>query len=347
MTYLWLNRTLIAEQREFIVFKVYVICFDQALASAVTGVIDLFALAGVSWQRLNRTAPEPIFDVKMISTEGQAVNCINQIVLQPQLSFKDARNADLILIPTIGGDIDTVLIQQYQTIEWLAQQHEKGVDIAANCTGNFILAQANILNGRHATTHWGYESLFRQKFPEVLLQPEQMIVQDGNVFSAGGGMSWFDLGLLLIERFAGHDVAIETAKAWVIDVMRTDQRAYASIQGKKYHSDKTVLAVQSWLESHLCEPIKLSAVAKQFGISTRQLVRRFNSAIAIKPSEYLQLLRIESAKSLLENRQFSLVEIVHRVGYEDLSSFSRLFKKHTSLSPAQYRQKFARKRLIQ
>lgn len=327
-------------------FQVQVVCFQQALASAVTGVIDLFALAGVTWQRLNREAPSPLFEVKMISADGSAVQCINQIVLQPHYCFAAAPEADLLLVPTIGGDIETVLAQQTCTIEWLRQQHENGIDIAANCTGNFMLAQAGILDGRTATTHWGYEQQFRQCFPKVLLQPEQMIVQDGNIFSAGGGMSWFDLGLLLIERFAGHDVAIQTAKAWVIDVMRTDQRAYASIQGKKYHNDKLVLAVQAWLEANLEHSINLTDVAQRFGISSRQLARRFDTAIAINPSQYLQILRIESAKSLLEHQQFSLQDVIQQVGYEDLSSFSRLFKKHTSLSPAQYRQKFARRRLF-
>lgn len=321
-------------------------CFQQALASAITGVMDLFSLAGVTWQRLQRRAPEPLFEVKMISCDGQPVQCINHIVLQPHYCFADAPKAHLVLVPTIGGDIDTVLAQHKSTQFWLKQQQDKGVDIAANCTGNFMLAKAGLLDGRKATTHWGYEQQFRQQFPEVDLQPEQMIVQDGNVFSAGGGMSWFDLGLLLIERFAGHDVAIQTAKAWVIDVMRTDQKAYASIQGKKYHNDNLVLKVQAWLEANLQHKVNLANVARQFGISSRQMVRRFNAAIDINPSQYLQLLRMEAAKSLLENQQFTLPDIIHQVGYEDVSSFSRLFKRYTSLSPAQYRQKFARKRLI-
>ena len=113
----------------------------------------------------------------------------------------------------------------------------------------------------------------------------------------------------------------------MIDIIRGEQGAYASIQGKKYHSDKLVMSVQAWLENHLSDKIILENVAKQFGISTRQLVRRFSSAIDLNPLEYLQLIRIESAKNLLENQQFSLPDIVHQVGYEDLSSFSRLFKK--------------------
>lgn len=326
--------------------KVQVIGFDQALASAVTGVIDLFAMAGVTWQRLHDKHPEPLFDVKLLSYDGASFQCINHITLTPQASCLTAQQADLLLVPTIGGDIQGVLENNTTLVKWLAQQHNKGVDIASNCTGTFMLAEAGILDNRNVTTHWGFEAPFRSRFPNVNLQTEHLIVQDNTIFSAGGGMAWFDLALLLIERYGGHDIAIKTAKAWVIDMMRSEQQAYASIQGKKYHNDKLILTVQSWLDGHFSEAINIATLAASFNLSSRTLVRRFKKATGMIPSQYLQMLRVEAAKKLLERQQFGISQVIQQVGYEDLSSFTRLFKKYTSLSPAQYRLKFARRPLV-
>jgi len=155
-------------------------------------------------------------------------------------------------------------------------------------------------------------------------------------------MAWFDLALLLIERYCGHDVATTTAKAHVIDLARGGQAAYANIRSKKYHQDPEILAVQEWLEAHYSEPIQITQISALVNLSPRTLNRRFKLATEQNPLEYLQGIRIEAAKKLLEKSSDSPQRIVNKVGYDDLSSFTRLFNKHTGLSPSQYAKKFKR-----
>lgn len=323
-------------------YNVIILGFDLALSSAITGALDLFSMAGVTWQRIRGESPTPLFDVKLASADGEPIRCINRIVLHPHLSLTQVQEPDLILIPTIGGSIEPVLQQNNVLIEWLKEQHQAGTEIASNCTGAFLLAEAGILNSKKATTHWGYADLFREKYPMVDLHSEQLIIQQENIFCAGGGMAWFDLALLLIERYGGRELAAETSKSHVMDMRHGNQAAYANVNSKKYHQDKDILKIQDWMELNFQKPIIMTSLAETFNLVPRTFVRRFKQATQKTPLEYLQSIRIEAAKSLLETQNLPLEKVVQQVGYEDLSSFTRLFKKSTSLSPSQYRKKFSR-----
>jgi transcriptional regulator GlxA family with amidase domain len=252
------------------------------------------------------------------------------------------QETDLILIPTIGGSIEPVIEQSSALIKWLRDKHLKGTEIASNCTGAFLLAEAGILDHKQATTHWGFADLFREKYPLVDLHPEQMIIQQDTIFCAGGGMAWFDLALLLIERYGGRELAAETSKSHVMDMRHGNQAAYANVNSKKYHQDKDILKIQEWMELNFQQSIVMTELAEAFNLVPRTFVRRFKQATQKTPLAYLQSLRIESAKSLLETQNVPLEKVVQQIGYEDLSSFTRLFKKSTGLSPSQYRKKFRR-----
>jgi transcriptional regulator GlxA family with amidase domain len=155
-------------------------------------------------------------------------------------------------------------------------------------------------------------------------------------------MAWFDLALLLIERYCGHDVATTTAKAHVIDLARGAQAAYANIRTKKYHQDPDILFIQDWLDAHFSQRITVNLLPELVNLTPRTFNRRFKKATEQNPLEYLQALRIEAAKKHLETSPDSIERIVNQVGYDDLSSFTRLFNRHTGLSPSQYAKKFKR-----
>tara|TARA_Y100001956_G_scaffold40296_1_gene39471 strand:- start:165 stop:677 length:513 start_codon:yes stop_codon:yes gene_type:complete len=169
-----------------------------------------------------------------------------------------------------------------------------------------------------------------------------MVTEDDTVFCAGGGMAWIDLSILLIERYCGHQIASDTAKSHVLDVSRTSQTIYASSRQRRFHSDKDIKAVQSFLEKNVQNKCTLSELALRHNMTERTLIRRFKNACDITPGQYLQSLRIEHARKLLETSSMPLESVISAVGYEDLSSFTRLFKKTTGLSPSQYRAKFKR-----
>ncbi|PHQ26953.1 AraC family transcriptional regulator [Marinobacter guineae] len=329
--------------------SVSVIGFDGALASAITGIIDLLRLAGVTWARINGETPVPQFSTQLLTKDGAPCRCINGLTIQPDGAWsvrqQTDKNADLVIIPTIGGSIDRVLAENPELIEWLGnfQTSDAGqVRLASNCTGAFMLAEAGLLDGRQATTHWGFSNQFRQRYPAVDLQPDKLVTVDGYVACAGGGMAWWDLGIYLVERYAGAQVARELAKAFVIDAGRTSQAPYSALQARRYHSDAAILRLQEWLDGHFSHPVTLQSLASLSGLAERSLIRRFKAATGDTPTSYLQVLRIEAARQHLENSRVAVEEVTRLVGYEDVSSFSRLFRKHTGLAPGVYRSRFGR-----
>lgn len=322
--------------------KVTILGFEQAYASAITGALDLFSLAGVTWQIMQGLKPQQMFDVQLASIGGKPINCINQLQLNSQIAIEDVTSTDLLMIPTIGGQVEHVLANSRALLPHIIHHYQAGADIASNCSGAFLLAEAGILDGKEATTHWGYADLFKQRYPAVLLTPDKLITHQDDIYCSGGGMAWFDLVLLLIERYCGHDLATKTAKAYVIDIARGSQSAYAQVSSKKYHNDHDILKIQNWLEAEYDRPIKLDHLATQFNLTPRTFNRRFKKATGQTPLQYLQSVRIEAAKKQLESRTDSLEKLINQVGYEDLSSFTRLFKNRTGLSPSQYRNKFKR-----
>ncbi len=326
--------------------NVTILGYEQAYASAITGALDLFALAGVTWQRMQGQQPQKWFSVQLASVGGLPVQCINHLVLQSHIAIEAVEHTDLLIIPTIGGKLETVLENNRNILPFIQRFHHLGIDIASNCSGAFFLAEAGILDGREATTHWGYAELFLQRYPQVKLRPQELITQSGNIYCSGGGMAWFDLALLLIERYCGHDVATNTAKAHVLDIARGNQAAYAQLRRKKYHQDEDIRKLQNHLEHHFAQSFTLQQLADIANVSSRTLIRRFKKATGQTPFQYLQLLRVEAAKKQLETQNSSLEMITNLVGYEDLSSFTRLFKTHTGLSPSQYRKKFMRRVLF-
>lgn len=350
--------------------NIYVLGFNQALASSITGVIDLFALAGVTWNRIQQQPPKRVFQLTLVSDNGATIECINGLNISAQMSFNQlmqhidpttsnsssigfseaalkAHN-NIIIVPTIAGPIETVLGQSESLVQVLKRAHAAGWTIAGNCTGNFLLAQAGILDHKIATTHWGFESQFRQYFPKVNLQAQQLITRDENIYCAGGGITWLDLGLHIIERNVNFETAIQTAKAFVIDYRRDNQLSYSLLRLSNAHQDELVQRIQNEMDKQFDQPlalkqIALKQIADQFNISQRSLIRRFNKALGMPPIAYLQAIRIEHAQKMLEETEHSIEKIMNTVGYEDTSSFRRLFKKKTGVTPTEYRHRFSRR----
>lgn len=335
--------------------NIYVLGFDQALASAITGVIDLFALAGVTWNRIQQQETQMAFNVQLASDQGSNIHCINGLKLAAHCSFNDIAekltsprltpdfDANILIVPTIGGPIQQTLDSNSELIELLRKADNAGWTIAGNCTGNFLLAQADILDGKTATTHWGFETEFKQRYPQIDLQADQLITRDENIFCAGGGIAWFDLGLHIIERCVDFDTAMQTAKAFVIDYRRDSQLSYSLMRIAKPHQDDLVNNIQSMIEEDCTRSLSIDKLASNNNVSPRTLIRRFNNALGVPPNTYLQSVRMERARKLLEESDYNVDTVMNKVGYEDASSFRRLFKKKTGLTPTEYRNRFSRR----
>jgi transcriptional regulator GlxA family with amidase domain len=318
-------------------FNIVIAGFDGALSSAITGALDLFSLAGVTWNYIHEQPTEELFTVSIASVNKQPFRCINHVQLLPHADLTLINDVDLLLVPTIGGNILHQLdIHQAITPE-INRLFLSGSKVASNCTGAFLLAEAGILAHRAATTHWGYESVFKKRFPNVNLDTSQLVTHQDGIYCAGGGVAWLDLVLLLIEDFCGESVAEETAKAHVLDLTRTNQRAYTSIQQKTLHGDADIARVQQTIMANYDKPISIEHIASDVGMSQRTLMRRFKQACDETPLQYLQSVRIHHACKLLETTTLSVESIVYKVGYSDSSTFVQLFKRWMGISPHQYR----------
>jgi transcriptional regulator GlxA family with amidase domain len=323
-------------------YKVSIVGFDGALASAITGALDMFSFAGVSWQRFNQQPPNQRFAVSIVSLQQRSFECTNRLVLNANEAIETLEKTDLLLIPTIGGSVEKTLEDNLALLPHLVRLSQKGCDVASNCSGAFLLAKAGLLDNRIATTHWGYASLFAKMFPAVDLRVNQLITQSDNVYCAGGGVAFHNLCLMLIERYCGRETANQVAKAHVIDVHRNHQSAYANLRLLKQHQQPHIVKVQEYIEDNYHQVLSVSELAQMANITTRTLNRQFQQWVEMKPIEYIQSVRIEQAKRLLESRQIAIQQLANEVGYEDTASFAKLFKKHTGLTPAQYRTKFQR-----
>ena len=316
--------------------KVTILMHENVMLSSLAIPLDVFKAAGVFWNMLNEKTPTPFFDVKIATIDGKPVRTYFGHEIKPDASLQEAGDSDTIIIPP--SDADDTLAPE--AVSWLMESHEKGTHIASICLGAFLLAQTGLLDSKIATTHWGYMNRFRKQFPKVKLKPEKLITDEGDLFTAGGANAGGDLALYLIEKYAGKEAAFQTARIMVMDMDRKSQSPYLLFRFEKIHGDKDVLNIQNWLEKNFNDEIKVDLLADKAGMSRRTFERRFKNATGDSPLRYLQRVRIENAKQLLESGGKTFDEITYMVGYEDSSTFSRIFKKTTGLSPNLYKKKY-------
>jgi transcriptional regulator GlxA family with amidase domain len=322
----------------------------QCSSTSVAAALEFFETANVLQHYAvdkkvrQQAGSTPLFRLRTASMDGEPVSCTGGLRLIPDMALADLPPSELIVVPGFMFNILGVLPQLGAMIEWLRQQHQQGSYIASLCTGAFVTAQAGLLDGRSATTHWAFSEQFARRFPQVRLHPEQTVTDDGQLLCSGGSTSSSDLLLHLIRKFASPQLAAECAKKLLVDVAPRSQAPYASTTFKKNHNDAEILKIQIWLERHLASPILLEQLAERFGLSPRNLIRRFKDATEQTPIQYLQELRIEKAKLLLESSQAAFDQITLQVGYEDGNSFRRLFKQRVGLAPSAYRKRFASQR---
>jgi transcriptional regulator GlxA family with amidase domain len=212
--------------------------------------------------------------------------------------------------------------------------------VATSCTGAFIAADAGILDGKQATTHWIAARRFRRLYPRVRLLPHRMIVDAGDVITSGGATTFLTLVVYLTERFGGHERAILASKVMLVDGERRSQLPYVAFARQRDHADELVHAVQSRMEADPDGHTSVEDLARFAGVSTRTLGRRFNAAVGETPHRFLQTIRIETAKRQLEMTNDPVEQIRRRVGYQDSTAFRRAFVRLTSISPREYRRKF-------
>lgn len=282
----------------------------------------------------------PLFDVVIASLDGANVTSQAGQVMQVQQAISAIAHTDLVLIPGFLFTLKQALPAFSAYAPWLNRQHAGGAVVASMCTAAFMLAEAGLLNGIRATTHWAFADYFRRRYRDVVMDDGQILCEDNRVITSGGASAAMDLLLHLVRRFASLELAQQCGKYLLIDNVRSEQSVYVMWSLPKSHGDSDILQVQNWLEKHFAEPLLIDNLAQQFGFGVRNFKRRFKEATGYTPIAYLQTLRLEKAKQLLESTRMSLDSITYKVGYEDSNSFRRLFQQRVGLLPAAYRKRF-------
>jgi len=315
--------------------EVAILAMPGTLPTTVAGPMDIFTQAGRLWNQLCETNPAPYFNVRLAGVGAGEVRCLNGLRLVPHCALSEIAAADLVIVTAANvaerGDWARDVIPE------LLRLHRQGAQLASICTGAFVLAEAGLLNGRAATTHWGFVPMFRQCYPEVDLRPERMLTHDGDILCSGGINAYAELCLYLVEHWCGYQAADHVARALVLDGWRERQTAYALFDFQKKHEDAAVLRAQRHMEQHLAEPLNVEVLAGVATMSERNFKRRFKKATGDTPNEYLQRLRIESAKHRLAHAAEGIDAIAAQVGYRDVAHFRQVFKQMTGTTPNAWR----------
>ncbi len=319
--------------------NVTILCPYNTMATTIFGPMDILNQAGRLWNRISNQEPTPFFDVKIVSADGKPIRSVNNVQIQPHCSVAQVEQTDLIIIAS-ATYISKILEMNPELVPWLKRQYKNGAHIASICTGVFLLAETGLLDGKSATLHWGFTEAFKKRYPKVTLRQDKMIIDNGRLYCSAGVSAGMDLCLYLVEKFCGRRAAVESAKTMVLDLGRESQSPYDAFFPLKNHEDQPIIKAQSWIEKHSRRSIDYTALAKKFGMGRRSLERRFKQAVGLTPLGYLQKLRVEIAKRLLEEGLLSFNEITYQVGYEDISFFRKVFVRLTGLRPKEYQQKF-------
>lgn len=320
--------------------KVAILAADNSVLSTIASPMDMFLQAGVLWNVTMGEKPAPLFEVKIVTADGNPVTAINNIPVVPACSMYDVGDVDLVIIPSQGFFFDPRDKSHENRIEWLKESYENGADLASVCAGAFTLASTGLLDGKTATTHWGQARQFQKAFPEVKLRTDQLVTDEGRLFCGGGISADLNLSLYLIQKYCGREIALQSARCTLVDLDRVSQAPFAMFTPEKNHSDSVVLAAQNKIEHNLREGVDVETMARDGGIGVRQFNRRFKVATGETVNSYLQLMRVEAAKAELVNTDLSFDDISVDAGYENVGFFRRIFKKATSLTPAEYRRRF-------
>lgn len=314
-----------------------IVPFGHCSVTNIEGTHQIFNEANGVCRALGR---DPLFKVQLVGAIPEVSQRNGLFKITPDVLIDEVDKTDLIVIPAMMGDQATAISENQAFAPWIVRQFSMGAEIASFCIGTFFLASTGLLNGRRCATHWRYANEFRNMFPDAKLQDDKIITEDAGIYTSGGAYSYTNLVVYLVERYAGRDVAILIAKAFMIDIDRHSQSPFIIFQGQKTHEDEPVKKAQEFIEQNFTERITVDQLASMLAVGRRNLERRFKKATSNTIVEYIQRVKIEAAKKSLESSRENVNEVMYKVGYSDLKAFRSTFKKITGISPMEYRNKY-------
>ncbi|OWK27863.1 GlxA family transcriptional regulator [Sphingomonas mucosissima] len=315
------------------VAEIGLLLYPDCQLSAIYGLTDLFRIANDIARAASPTDVHAIRVSHWRQEQGGLIACI----------FDTDPGAPHALTHVVAPP-SLIVPEQMQKMtafsDWMLGLHRGGTTLCSVCAGAFVLAETGLLQDRAATTHWAFAETLASRFPAVQVDAGRMLIDDGDIITAGGILAWTDLGLTLVERLLGPSVMLNTARFLLIDPPGRAQRPYEQFVPKLGHGDAVILATQHWMQATGAKEISVAALAERAGLEERTFLRRFKQATGLRPTEYAQQIRVAKAREALELTRTPVDQIAWHVGYGDASAFRRIFQRVTGLGPAEYRRRF-------
>jgi len=312
---------------------------EDANLSAVAGAIDLFTAA--NWC-LELSGKPHAFNLQLVSEKVKNIQLNSPTQFICHTTMDEVVKTDLIIVPGFIGDTRAILKKNAAIINWVKQMNQCGAEVASLCVGSFFLAEAGLLNGKTATSHWAAANEMQLHYPLIRVKSDRIITDEGGIYTGGGAFASLKLMLYLIEKFCGRETALWISKRYSIDMDQGGQAYFAVFTGQHQHNDDAILKSQVYMEENYSADISIDEVSAFANTGKRNFIRRFKAATNNTPIEYLQRVRIEAAKKALEGKDVQLDEIMNQIGYKDIKTFRMMFKRITGLSPRDYRKKYSR-----
>ena len=307
--------------------EIAILQFRHSVMSSVFGSYEIFRQLGELATTFHPGLDMPTLEVSIVEEQ--------RLDMTPQF--------DLVIIPAMHfNTIDKVLHHSGHMITWIRDQYRRGGEVASICLGSFLLASTGLLDHSVATTHWMGAEMFRRRFPRVYLVDDKIVTDFNRLYTSGGAYSFTTLMIYLIEKYFGRELAILASKVFLIHLHDSNQDSYKILNLQKSHSIEPVLRVQEYIEKHAGRPLSIEQLAGVAHMSVRTFMRNFKKATGETPNVYIQKVRIEKAKRMLESGLDGIEQVSKEAGYSDFASFRKVFKRFTGLTPSEYKRLYAR-----
>ena len=316
---------------------------NLSTVACIVGAYEIFKRANGYWKQAGK---KELFTIELAGVSKKEAFYSGLFSVTPQANISAINKTNLIIIPSLNYDYHIETKGNKLVVDWMKKQYKNGAEIASICSGAFMLASSGLVDGKSCSTHWAFADIFRTMFPKVNLQPEKLITDENGIYTNGGGYSFLNLVIYLVEKYYDRQTAIFCSKVFQIELDRQSQSAFTIFTGQKLHGDEMVQQAQAYIESKLHEKISIEDLSSKFAVGRRNFDRRFIKATGNTPVEYSQRVKIESAKKAFETTRKTINEVMYDVGYSDVKAFREVFRKITGMSPLEYRSKYNKEAVI-
>jgi transcriptional regulator GlxA family with amidase domain len=326
--------------------SVVLLALPESTPAAIYGLHEFLGSVGAVWSQITGEAEVAArrFRPVIASRDGASFASPAGPLIAVEAALGALPQPDIVIVTDLAFPRTTDPRGRWPVeAAWTRERHAGGAVICSVCTGSVVLAEAGLLDGLEATTHWSAAPLFRDHYPQVRLEVARILCPAGpehRIVTAGGASSWTDLALYLVARFAGEAEARRIAKAFVVGDRSEGQLPFAARARPRQHEDQAITRAQIWIVDNYTVPNPVGRMAEEAKLPERTFARRFRKATGYAPVDYVQALRIEEAKQMLETTAEPTDDVAAAVGYADPAFFRRLFKRQVGVSPARYRQRF-------